>query len=51
MIGLNNFLVLFLYLFLFVSFSASEIVHLKGKLKCNGKGLADIKIELLEADR
>ncbi|CAK5068456.1 unnamed protein product [Meloidogyne enterolobii] len=46
MFGLIN----ILFLFFFFNFSTSEVVHLKGKLTCAGKGLTKASIELLEAD-
>uniref|UniRef100_A0A1I8BK25 Uncharacterized protein n=1 Tax=Meloidogyne hapla TaxID=6305 RepID=A0A1I8BK25_MELHA len=45
-----NGLINILFLFFFVHYSISEVVHLKGKLICNGKGLIKTNIELLEAD-
>ncbi|CAK5081618.1 unnamed protein product [Meloidogyne enterolobii] len=46
MFGLIN----ILFLFFFFNLSTSEVVHLKGKLTCAGKGLTKASIELLEAD-
>uniref|UniRef100_A0A915LIY8 Transthyretin-like family-containing protein n=1 Tax=Meloidogyne javanica TaxID=6303 RepID=A0A915LIY8_MELJA len=46
MVGLIN----ILFLFFLFNLSTSEVVHLKGKLTCAGKGLTKASIELLEAD-